>query len=74
MGWDTGGRPATRRPGTWQRSAARKFPAWYTQPGTVLGYLEQHPELKAAENREDMFDYRDASEDVDTYDDDEDEY
>lgn len=40
----------------------------------VLGYLEQHPELKAAENREDMFDYRDASEDIDTYDDDEDEY
>lgn len=40
----------------------------------VLGYLEQHPELKAAENREDMFDYRDASEDVDTYDEDEDEY
>lgn len=40
----------------------------------VLGYLEQHPELKATENREDMFDYRDASEDVDTYNEDEDEY
>ena len=40
----------------------------------VLGYLEQHPELKAAENREDMFDYRNADEDVDTYDEDEDEY
>ena len=40
----------------------------------VVKYLERNPELKAAENREDMFDYRDASEDVDTYDDDEDEY
>lgn len=39
----------------------------------VIGYLEQHPELKAAENREDMWDYRDADEDVDTYDDEEDE-
>lgn len=40
----------------------------------VLGYLERNPELKAAENREDMFNYRDADEDVDTYDEDEDEY
>lgn len=40
----------------------------------VVKYLERNPELKAAENREDMFDYRDASEDVDTYDEDEDEY
>lgn len=40
----------------------------------VVKYLEQNPELKAAENREDMFDYRDTDEDVDTYDEDEDEY
>lgn len=40
----------------------------------VIKYLERNPELKAAENREDMFDYRDADEDVDTYDEDEDEY
>ena len=40
----------------------------------VVKYLERNPELKAAENREDMFDYRDADEDVDTYDEDEDEY
>ena len=40
----------------------------------VVKYLERNPELKAAENREDMFDYRDASEDVDIYDEDEDEY
>ena len=39
----------------------------------VVKYLERNPELKAAENREDMFDYRDADEDVDTYDEDEDE-
>ena len=39
----------------------------------VVKYLERNPELKAAENREDMFDYRDAAEDVDTYDEDEDE-
>lgn len=31
----------------------------------VLEYLEQHPELKAAENNEDMWDYRDNNEDVD---------
>ena len=40
----------------------------------VVKYLEQNPELKAAENRKDMFDYRDTDEDVDTYDEDEDEY
>ena len=40
----------------------------------VVKYLERNPELKAAENREDMFNYRDADEDVDTYDEDEDEY
>ena len=40
----------------------------------VVKYLERNPELKAAENRDDMFDYRDADEDVDTYDEDEDEY
>ena len=40
----------------------------------VIKYLERNPELKAAENREDMFDYRNADEDVDTYDEDEDEY
>lgn len=40
----------------------------------VVKYLERNLELKAAENREDMFDYRDADEDVDTYDEDEDEY
>ena len=40
----------------------------------VVKCLERNPELKAAENREDMFDYRDADEDVDTYDEDEDEY
>ena len=40
----------------------------------VIKYLERNPELKAAENREDMFDYRDVDEDVDTYDEDEDEY
>ena len=39
----------------------------------VIKYLERNPELKAAENREDMFNYRDAAEDVDTYDEDEDE-
>ena len=40
----------------------------------VIKYLERNPELKAAENREDMFDYRDANEDVDTYDEDEEEH
>lgn len=39
----------------------------------VIEYLEQHPELKAAENHEDMWSYRDADEDVDDYED-EDEY
>lgn len=37
----------------------------------VIKYLERNPELKAAVNREDMFDYRDAAKDVDTYDEDE---
>lgn len=40
----------------------------------VIEYLETHPDLKAVENHEDMFDYRDADEDVDTYDEDEEEY
>lgn len=40
----------------------------------VLAYLEQHPELKAKENREDMWDYRDDSEDVDDSYDEEDAY
>lgn len=40
----------------------------------VVKYLERNPELKAAENREDMFSYWNADEDVDTYDEDEDEY
>ena len=40
----------------------------------VLAYLEQHPELKAKENREDMWDYRDDREDVDDSYDEEDEY
>ena len=39
----------------------------------VVKYLERNPELKAAENREDIFSYRNADEDVDTYDEDEDE-
>ena len=39
----------------------------------VIEYLAKHPELKTAENCEDMFDYRDSDEDVDTYDEDEDE-
>ena len=40
----------------------------------VLTYLEQHPELKQAENTEDMYDYYDCDEDVDRgYDEEEDE-
>lgn len=40
----------------------------------VLEFLENNPELKKAENSEDMWDYRDAGEDVDdSYDEDEDE-
>lgn len=38
----------------------------------VLAYLESHPELKSTPNHEDMFDYRDESEDVD--DDDEEDW
>lgn len=40
----------------------------------VLEYLEQQPELKATENNEDMWDYRDKNEDVDDYEDDEEYY
>ncbi|PSL10166.1 hypothetical protein EI53_01228 [Fusobacterium naviforme] len=41
----------------------------------VLKYIEEHPELKEEPNKEDMWDYRDEQEDVDTYDDeDEDDY
>ena len=32
---------------------------------SVLNYLDNHPELKTKENTEDMFDYRNADEDVD---------
>lgn len=39
----------------------------------VLSYVEQHPELKSEENREDMWDYRDDREDVDD-DEEEEEY
>ena len=38
----------------------------------VVKYIEEHPELKAAPNTEDMWDYRDEDEDVDR-DDEEDE-
>lgn len=34
----------------------------------VLRYIEQHPELKATPNSEDMWDYRDSDEDRDDYD------
>lgn len=34
----------------------------------ILEYLEGHPELKEEKNTEDMWDYRDKDEDVDTYD------
>lgn len=40
----------------------------------IIEYLEKHPELKEAENTEDMFDYWDKDEDVDTYDDEDDEW
>ena len=33
--------------------------------GTVLAYLEKHPELKETENLEDMWSYRDTDEDID---------
>ena len=39
--------------------------------GLVLTYLDEHPELKTTPNTEDMWDYRDKHEDVDTYDEDE---
>lgn len=32
---------------------------------TVIAYIEQHPELKTTPNSEDMWDYRDETEDVD---------
>lgn len=44
-----------------------------TLEAEVLAYLEQHPELKTTANNEDMWDYRDESEDVDDYEDDYDE-
>lgn len=41
----------------------------------VLAYIEGNPELKKMENSEDMWDYRDAGEDVDdSYDEDEEEW
>ena len=41
---------------------------------SVLNYLDNHPELKTKENTEDMFDYRNADEDVDdSWDEEEDE-
>lgn len=40
----------------------------------VLKYIEEHPELKEEPNKEDMWDYRDEQEDVDTYDDEDDYY
>lgn len=41
----------------------------------VLEHLDKHPELKTMPNTEDMWDYRNKDEDVDTsYDDDEDDY
>ena len=39
----------------------------------VVDYIEAHPELKTTPNTEDMWDYRDKDEDVDTYDEDEEE-
>lgn len=41
--------------------------------GLVVDYIEAHPELKTTPNTEDMWDYRDKDEDVDTYDEDEEE-
>lgn len=40
--------------------------------GEVLGYLEEHPELKQAANTEDMFDYYDRYEDADDTDEEDD--
>lgn len=40
----------------------------------VLKYIELHPELRTTANSEDMWDYRDESEDVDDYDEDEEEW
>ncbi len=39
----------------------------------VVKYIDEHPELRAAPNTEDMWDYRDEDEDVDRDDEDEDE-
>ena len=39
----------------------------------VLAYLDANPQLKTTPNTEDMWDYRDKDEDVDTYDEDYDE-
>lgn len=40
----------------------------------VLAYIEGKPELKEKENTEDFWEYRDEHEDVDTWDEEEDEY
>lgn len=40
----------------------------------VLAYLDANPQLKTMPNTEDMWDYRDKDEDVDTYDEDEEYY
>lgn len=40
----------------------------------VLAYIEGNPGLKEKENTEDFWNYRDAIEDVDTWDEEEDEY
>lgn len=40
----------------------------------VLDYIETHPELREQVNEEDMWDYRDESEDVDDYDEDEEDW
>lgn len=40
----------------------------------VLVYIETHPELREQVNEEDMWDYRDESEDVDDYDEDEEDW
>lgn len=39
----------------------------------ILEYIENHPELKSQENKEDMWNYRDEDEDVDDWDEEEDE-
>lgn len=39
----------------------------------AASYIEQHPELKAAPNSEDMWSYRNENEDVDDYDEEDEE-